>query len=141
MPANKAQHERTLDLDLRGMMHMKSYRTRFTLALCLTIGSIAAPIVASAQVAITTNVPPPPPRVERVTLREGFVWAPGYWEWSHRSYHWVTGSYIFERRRHHWVADQWRQDGGHWHFLRGRWERIETPARLLSLSEPPVKAR
>jgi hypothetical protein len=120
---------------------MKSYRTRFTLALCLTIGALAAPIVASAQVTITTNVSPPPPRVERVTLRDGFVWAPGYWEWSHRSYHWVTGSYIFERRRHHWVADQWTQDGGDWHFARGRWERIETPARLLSLSEPPVKAR
>jgi hypothetical protein len=120
---------------------MKSYRTRFTLALCLTIGALAAPIVAGAQVTITTNVSPPPPRVERVALRDGFVWAPGYWEWSHRSYHWVTGSYIFERRRHHWVADQWKQDGGHWHFARGRWERIETSARLLSLSEPPVKAR
>jgi len=120
---------------------MKSYPTCFPLALCLAIAAIAAPIVASAEVAITTNVSPPPPRVERVRPRDGFVWAPGYWEWSHRSYHWVTGSYIFERRRQRWVADQWKQEGGHWHYLRGRWERIETPAQLLSLSERPAKAR
>jgi WXXGXW repeat (2 copies) len=123
------------------MIHMKSYRTCFPLALCLTIGAMAAPIVASAEVAITTSLSPPPPRIEKVEPREGFVWAPGYWEWSHRSYHWVTGSYIFERRRHHWVAGQWKQEGGQWHYLRGRWERIEAPAGLLSLSQPPVKAR
>ena len=120
---------------------MKSHRICFSLALCLTIGAIAAPIVVNAKGEITTSFSPPPPRIEKIKPREGFVWAPGYWEWSHRSYHWVTGSYIFERRRHLWVADQWKQDGEHWHYLRGRWERIETPARLLSLSEQPAKAR
>ena len=120
---------------------MKSHRTSFPLALGLTIGALAAPIVASAEESITTSLSPPPARIENVKPREGFVWAPGYWEWRHRSYHWVTGSYIFERRRHHWIADQWKQEGGQWHYLRGRWERTEAPAGLLSLSEPPVKAR
>ena len=120
---------------------MKPDRTYFRLALCLLIGAMAAPIVASAEGDITTRLSPPPPRIENVRPRDGFVWAPGYWEWRHRSYHWVTGSYIFGRRRYRWVADQWKQEGGQWHYLRGRWEHIETPSRLLSSSEPPVKAR
>ena len=120
---------------------MNFYRTWFPLAACLAIGAMAAPIIASAEVPVAASSSPPPPRMERVRPRDGFVWAPGYWEWRHNSYQWVTGSYVIERRGHRWVADQWKQDDGHWHFLRGHWERIETPAGLLSLSEPPVKAR
>jgi WXXGXW repeat (2 copies) len=116
--------------------HMKSYRTNSLVALCLAGSAFAAPTTANSGAAVTTDVPPPPPRVESVAPREGYVWAPGYWEWNGRFYHWTTGSYIFERRRAHWVADQWVPVGGRWHYLRGRWEST----RLLSAAEAPVKA-
>jgi hypothetical protein len=71
---------------------------------------------------IVTDVAPPPLRAERVAAREGYVWAPGYWQWSGSAYRWVDGSYIFERRGAHWVPDHWEQDGAHWHYLHGHWE-------------------
>ena len=120
---------------------MKSYRVHFLTALCLAVSAIAAPTLSRAGAPITTDVSPPPPRIENVTPRDGFVWAPGYWEWNRRSYHWVTGSYIYQRRRYHWVADRWEQVGGRWHYLSGRWERTEASAGLLSSAEMPVKAR
>ena len=111
-------------------------------ALCLAAGAFAAPTRAGAGVGAESIDPSPPlPRVENVAPRDGYVWAPGYWEWNRRSYHWVTGSYIFERRRYHWVADQWEQAGGHWNLMRGRWGRVQTSARLVSSAETPGKAR
>jgi hypothetical protein len=116
---------------------MKSYHTQFLAALCLAGSAFAAPTMASAGEQAASDTPPPPPRIERVAPRDGFAWAPGYWDWDGRRYHWLTGSYIVERRRSHWVADQWVQAGGRWHYLRGRWEST----RLLSAAEAPVKAQ
>ena len=102
---------------------MKSHRTSFPIALCLTISAIAAPIVASAEREITTSLSPPPPRIERVRPREGFVWAPGYWEWRGHEHVWVAGRWMGERRGYHWVPDRWEQRGPHWHHEAGHWER------------------
>jgi len=121
---------------------MKSHRTASIVALYLAATAFAAPTRASAGVgAESVDQSPPPPRVEKVEPRDGYVWAPGYWEWNRVSYHWVTGRYIFQRRRYHWVADQWEHAGGHWHYVRGRWDRVETPARLVSSAETPGAAR
>ncbi len=86
----------------------------------LVTASLAAPSLGAE---IVSNVAPPPVRVERVAPREGYVWAPGYWQWNGNAYYWVAGSYVFERRGSHWIADRWEQDGAHWHYLRGHWER------------------
>jgi hypothetical protein len=82
--------------------------------------ALAAP---SVRAEITSDVAPPPVRVERVEPRDGYVWAPGYWEWNGRSYHWVTGQFILERRGAHWVPDRWEQVGTHWEHVAGHWER------------------
>jgi hypothetical protein len=91
--------------------------TTLSLPTLVTIGLIAPCVGAE----MTSNVAPPPVRVERVEPRDGYVWAPGYWEWNGRSYHWVTGTYVYERRGAHWVADRWEQVGSQWQHVPGHW--------------------
>ena len=94
------------------------------LALCIASGSIAtlAPVGASAEIYV--RVGPPPLRQEVVpTLRPGWVWAPGYWNWNGRRYVWVRGHSVHGRRGHHWVPDRWAEDHGRWRRERGRWDR------------------
>jgi hypothetical protein len=72
---------------------------------------------------ILSDTPPPAPRVEHEPPhRDGYAWAPGYWEWNGRFFHWVSGTWILERRNQHWVADHWDAIGNQWHYVRGHWE-------------------
>ena len=70
---------------------------------------------------ITSDVAPPPARVERFEPRDGYIWAPGYWEWKGTAYHWVSGTYLLEHRGAHWVADRWEPAGPHWQRVAGHW--------------------
>jgi WXXGXW repeat (2 copies) len=79
-------------------------------------------LAAAAEGAGSADAAPPPARVERAAQRDGYVWAPGYWDWNGHAYHWVSGSYIYERRGAHWVADRWEQVGSQWQHVRGHWE-------------------
>jgi len=92
-------------------------------ALAVTAIVMAAPPAPGAAAQMTSDVAPPAVRVERYLPREGYVWAPGYWEWNGSSYHWVSGTYLLERRGAHWVADRWDQVGTHWQHVAGHWER------------------
>jgi hypothetical protein len=79
--------------------------------------------LASAGADIVTDTPPPEPRAEHEPPhRDGYSWAPGYWEWNGRFFNWVSGTWIYERRNRHWVADHWDPIGNQWHYVRGHWE-------------------
>jgi hypothetical protein len=81
------------------------------------------PTVASARVYVDVDVAPPAPRVEVIPeARAGYVWAPGYWNYSDHHHVWVNGRYIHEHHGHHWVADGWEQRGERWHFVAGHWQ-------------------
>jgi len=104
-------------------MQIKRFRNGLPAALyfsCLVMVPLAAPVLGAE---VTSDTAPPPARIERVAPREGFIWAPGYWQWKGNAYYWVSGTYIFERRGAHWIPDQWQQTGTHWQYVRGRWER------------------
>jgi WXXGXW repeat (2 copies) len=92
----------------------------------LILGGGFAALMASATAGaadIVSDVAPPELRAERApALRDGYVWAPGHWEWRHHDYVWVGGTWIAERRGAHWSADHWEQVGAQWHFVPGRWE-------------------
>lgn len=101
---------------------MKQLPTTLIARLCLG-GALLLPAVAPAATEILTEVAPPPPRVEHEPAhRDGYVWAPGHWEWTGRFYRWISGTYITERRGAHWIADHWDQVGNQWHYVRGHWE-------------------
>jgi WXXGXW repeat (2 copies) len=100
-----------------------SYKALF-LGLCMASSAMVAPTIASAGVVVDVDVAPPPVRVETVPgPRVGYVWAPGYWEWSGREHVWRRGRWMHERRDQHWVPDHWVQAGPHWHHEHGHWER------------------
>ena len=97
-----------------------------TVILCSAIGIGASLVSApsSARVYLDVQVAPPASRDEVVpSMRSGYVWAPGYYNWSGHRHVWVNGHYIRERREHHWVPDRWEQRGERWHHEQGRWDR------------------
>jgi hypothetical protein len=93
------------------------------LAALIVATALLAPGLVSAGGDIVSDTPPPAPRVEHEPRhRDGYSWAPGYWEWNGRFFHWVSGTWIPEHRNQHWVADHWDPVGNQWHYVRGHWE-------------------
>ena len=100
---------------------MKRYPKGFAAALNVPSMLLVLLTVPGLAAEIGSNVAPPPARVEKFEPRDGYVWAPGYWEWGGRSYHWVSGTYLLQRRGAHWVADRWEQVGPRWQRIAGHW--------------------
>jgi hypothetical protein len=91
------------------------------LATLMVAGALLGPGLAAAEDIADTA--PPAPRVEHAPPhRDGYVWAPGYWDWNGHFFRWESGTWIAEHHRAHWVADRWEQDGSQWHHVRGHWE-------------------
>jgi hypothetical protein len=106
--------------------HAPARRAVLAATLALSLGALAglhAP-AATAGVAFDIDVAPPAPRVMLVPPpRPGFVWAPGYWNWTGRAHAWHEGYWVPERHGYHWAPDRWVSRGRHYHFRRGHWER------------------
>jgi len=82
------------------------------------------PVEARGYINVDIGVAPPAPRYERVVVRRGYVWTPGYWQWDHRHHRhvWVNGYYIRERNGHRFIPAHWQQGpGGRWRFVPGHW--------------------
>ena len=90
----------------------------------IVAGALLSPGFAVAGDDVVSDTPPPAPRVEHEPPhRDGYAWAPGYWEWNGRFFRWISGTWIAERRKSHWVADHWDQIGNQWHYVQGHWEQ------------------
>ena len=84
---------------------------------------VGAGVIGRVSAGTDADVAPPPTREERAPApRDGYVWAPGYWDWNGHVYSWVPGRYIFEHRGAHWVPDRWDEVGSHWQHVSGHWE-------------------
>ena len=97
-------------------------------ATALTIFSASAllPVQAVAQVGVNIIIgtPPPPPRYERVPPpRNGYVWAPGYWNWDGHRHIWAGGHWEPVRRGYRYDRPEWRQGHNGWELQRGGWHR------------------
>jgi WXXGXW repeat (2 copies) len=100
---------------------MKSVSKTLWVTLCLGAAAFSGSSVAFAGAA--PEVAPPPSRDERAPApRDGYVWAPGYWEWGGSAYTWVPGRFIYGHRGAHWVPDRWDQVGSQWQHANGHWE-------------------
>ena len=76
-------------------------------------GSFAVPLsVQAASATLEVDIAPPAPVVEQTTIREGYVYTPGYWRYEEPSHKhvWIKGEYVPERRGEHWVAHEWREN-------------------------------
>ena len=86
-------------------------------------GAIAVPAHARPVVGISIGIAPPPLRLERVGVRAGRVWAPGYWRWNGRHHVWVSGYWVPARAGYRYVGAGWIRVGPDWRFRRARWVR------------------
>jgi hypothetical protein len=103
---------------------MNLARIALLVSVCLADGILLLKISPAVAAEIISDVAPPPLRTENFGHpRDGYVWAPGHWNWNGQSYRWVSGSWIVERARSRWIADQWEPLGSQWRFVPGRWER------------------
>jgi len=105
-----------------------SMQKNLILAVALGIAGAASlhatPAQARVHVDVYANIAPPPMRVERVPPpRPGYVWAPGYWAWSHHRYNWQRGRWMHERRGYHYSPSRWERDGDRWRYYDSRWDR------------------
>src|SRR5262252_4208082 len=87
---------------------------------CSAVG-LSSTVLAATQLLVDSA--PPPPRIENVAYRQGYVWASGHWEWNGHSWGWIDGSYLLEQRNAHWIPDGWEQHGTQWQYVPGHWQR------------------
>jgi len=93
----------------------------------LSTGAQAVPAVVATTPGNVTIVQaaPPAPMFEQVPApREGYVWAPGHYEWRDGRYVWASGRWIDERPGWQWQEARWVQhQDGSWHLVGGQWVR------------------
>lgn len=88
-----------------------------------SLGSIAAPAIAATEIIVVRKAPPAPRHEVMPAARHGYVWTPGYWNWTGHRYAWVKGKYVKARAGYHWNAPRWQERNGRWQFAHGEWQR------------------
>lgn len=95
-------------------------------AALLAIGtSVLLPVEAIAQVNfnIILGDAPPPVRYEIVPApRDGYLWAPGFWNWDGSRHVWREGHWERMRPDYVYIQPQWHQENDGWRFERGGWK-------------------
>jgi hypothetical protein len=101
------------------------FMRKLALAVALGVAGFGAAYTspASAGVAVGVTIAPPAPRVERVGVRPGHVWMPGYWRWRNARYVWVGGYWVHARPGYRWYPPRWVGCGPRWCMHRGYWGR------------------
>ena len=101
------------------------FRKTLLVGLCAaSLGGIAVPMSASAEVTVYFNTAPPPVRFEAVpAARRGYLWVPGYWNARNNRHVWQAGHWERERAGYRYNPPAWTQRDNRWQFERGRWNR------------------
>lgn len=96
-----------------------------TAAALISTATVLPMQASAADRVIVVREAPPPPRHEAVpAARRGYVWAPGYWNYSGHRYVWTKGHWERERHGYAYRRTEWRDDGhGGWTMVRGGWGR------------------
>jgi hypothetical protein len=100
-------------------------RKSLVVAMCMaSLAGIAAPMTASAEVAVYFNSAPPAVRYEAVpAARHGYVWAPGYWNAKNNRHVWQAGHWERERKGYYYNQSTWVQHDNRWQLQRGSWSQ------------------
>jgi hypothetical protein len=105
------------------------------LHLAMMIGVAAAPAcvvrgsgaVVAPEATVTVSTEPPPPQVETVEMRPGFVWVKGHYVWMNGQWTWTGGHWERERAGYAWTEGRWERRGNGWFFVDGTWAVSSTP--------------
>ena len=87
-------------------------------AMMVSASAVALPSFADIYI----QTAPPPPRHERLEPRDGYIVAPGAWNWTNNKHVWAPGHYVVERKGYRYQNDRWVQhDNKKWAYQRGGW--------------------
>lgn len=93
-------------------------------AALLSLGALAVPTTALADVAVSVQFGPPAPVYERVPApRPGYVWARGHYEFHKGRYAWTGGRWVRARPGYAFHAPTWVERRGRWYYSDARWDR------------------
>jgi len=105
-----------------------------------SLNPIASPTVI-AQAGDWRGNPPPPPSVERVRPRRGFVWVEGGYDWRGRRYVRLRGHWERMRPGRQWHGGHWEWQGDHYAWVLGAWSEgpayVAPPAMIVENPAPP----
>ena len=93
-------------------------------ALLLGASLLITSACAGARGRVYIRTGPPPLRAEAVLVSPGpgYVWVPGYYQYTGAGYVWVGGRYERPPRgRARWVPSHWERDRRGWYFVEGHW--------------------
>ncbi|MES2152002.1 MAG: YXWGXW repeat-containing protein [Pseudomonadota bacterium] len=112
-------------------------------AALMTLGAAAlAPLPAMAQnVSLVISSAPPAPRFETVpAARNGYVWAPGFWNWDGRRHVWLSGHWESQREGHAYLPSSWIRDEGGYRLQAGGWMPLAQPGyAAIQVAPPPPR--
>ncbi len=85
---------------------------------------LPTPAMAQVSINIILGDAPPPLRYEAVpSPRNGYLWAPGYWNWNGNQHVWSRGHWERNRVDYRYDQPQWRQESDGWRLDRGGWKQ------------------
>ena len=90
------------------------------------VASTFATLAPSAQAAVTVYVDVPPPALRHEVVpaaRNGYIWAPGYWNWRSNRHVWTKGRWERERTGYYYHPNRWVERDNRWVNERSRWDR------------------
>lgn len=100
------------------------------------------PAMAQSGVSLVINTAPPTPRFETVpTARQGYAWAPGYWNWDGRRHVWMAGHWEAARDGHQYRPNEWVRDGGGYRLQSGGWYPVVAATRYDDVRVAPPAPR
>lgn len=95
----------------------------------LLLGALATasigvmPLPSFAETGIYVDIAPPAPRYEAVpAARPGYVWVPGFWDYSGHRHHWTKGHWEHERVGFTYAPSRWVEEHGKYRLERGHWD-------------------
>ncbi len=101
------------------------FRKTLVAVLCAaSLGAVAVPMAATAQVVVYFNTAPPPPRHEAVPPpRKGYVWSPGYWNAKNNRHVWQAGHWEKQRKGYYYAQPTWKQQNNRWELQGSHWNK------------------
>jgi len=87
------------------------------------------------------HAPPPPPRAENPTVKAGFVWVAGRWDWKNDQWAWIDGHWERERAGKRWRPAEWQNQSNTWVLVDGDWidasAQVPPPPTDNTMPPPP----
>lgn len=118
-------------------------KRKLILSLSAAAALAGAGSFAQAEPAIVAMGPPPAVVYETApSHRDGYVWAPGHYEYRNGNYVWLSGQWMRERPGEVWQEARWvRRGDGSWVMVGGRWVSDQYAMRDRDIDDDGVRNR